>query len=466
MEYRTEHDAMGEVQVPADHVWGAQTERSRQNFKIGEKMPKELVKALVILKKCAALTNYEVGDLDRFKRDAIVDACDEILKGKWDNEFPLVIYQTGSGTQSNMNVNEVIAHIATKKLQDAGSDKVVHPNDDVNQSQSSNDTFPTAMHIAAVQALHNYLYNPLDELMTTFQFKSEKYMHIVKVGRTHLQDAVPLTFGQEMSGWQIMLKRAKTMIQDAEQHLLGLAIGGTAVGTGLNAPKDFGEKCALAIANEVGLPFYSEENKFYALTGRDDMVFAHGAVEALAMDAMKIANDVRMLASGPNAGLGEISIPANEPGSSIMPGKVNPTQCEAVTMVACRVHGNQSTISMAASQGNFELNVFAPVIGATFIESVKLLGQALASFNKHCARGIKPIEEKMNDLVNRSLMLVTALSPVIGHDKAADIANKAFEEHTTLKEAAVALGYLTAEEYDKHVNPKAMTGVPDEEDEL
>lgn len=463
MEFRKEHDALGEVLVPADHKWGAQTERSHKNFKIGERMPMEIIYALAILKKACAKVNFDMGKIDRFKKDAIQETCDEIIKGKWDDEFPLVVYQTGSGTQTNMNGNEVIAHIATQKLHDAGSDKIVHPNDDVNCSQSSNDTFPTAMHIAAVKALHDYLYNPLDELITTFQFRSEKYMHIVKIGRTHLQDAVPLTFGQEMSGWMTLLRRSKSMIKDAEQHLLGLAIGGTAVGTGLNAPKGFGDAAASVVCDQVGLPFYSEENKFYALTGRDSLVFAHGALEALAMDMMKIANDVRMLASGPKAGLGEISIPANEPGSSIMPGKVNPTQCEAVTMVACRVHGNQSVISMAASQGNFELNVFAPVIAATFIESVKLLGQVIDSFNKHCARGIKPIEEKMNELVKRSLMLVTALSPVIGHDNAAKIANKAFEDNITLKEAAVELGFMTAEEYDQYVDPKAMTMVEDDD---
>ena len=459
MEFRKEFDALGEVLVPAEHKWGAQTERSYQNFKIGERMPKEIIYAMAVLKKCAAKVNFDMGKIDRFKKDAIMETCDEIIKGQWDDEFPLVIYQTGSGTQTNMNVNEVVAHIATEKLQAAGSDKVVHPNDDVNCSQSSNDTFPTAMHIAAVRALHDYLYNPLDELITTFQLRSEKYMHVVKIGRTHLQDAVPLTLGQEMSGWMSMLRHCKHMIKAAEQHLLGLAIGGTAVGTGLNAPKGFGEAVSSEISIQMGLPFYSEENKFYALTGRDAMVFAHGALEALAMNAMKIANDVRMLASGPKAGLGEISIPANEPGSSIMPGKVNPTQCEAVTMVTCRVHGNQSVISMGASQGNFELNVFAPLMADAFIESVKLLGQSLYSFNKHCARGIKPIEEKMNELVQRSLMLVTALSPVIGHDRAADIANKAFDENLTLKEAVIALGYLTAEEYDEHVNPRAMTMV-------
>ena len=303
MEFRKEHDALGEVLVPADHKWGAQTERSHKNFKIGERMPMEIIYALAVLKKACAKVNFDMGKIDRFKKDAIQETCDEIIKGKWDDEFPLVVYQTGSGTQTNMNVNEVIAHIATQKLHDAGSDKIIHPNDDVNCSQSSNDTFPTAMHIAAVKALHDYLYNPLDELITTFQFRSEKYMHIVKIGRTHLQDAVPLTFGQEMSGWMTLLRRSKSMIKDAEQHLLGLAIGGTAVGTGLNAPKGFGDAASSAVCDQVGLPFYSEENKFYALTGCDSLVFAHGALEALAMDMMKIANDVRMLASGPKAGL-------------------------------------------------------------------------------------------------------------------------------------------------------------------
>ena len=357
MEYRIEHDSLGEVRVPADHMWGAQTQRSFENFKIGHVMPKEIIRAFAILKKCAAKVNEERGALAPEKGEAIRSACDEILAGKWDGEFPLVVYQTGSGTQSNMNMNEVVAHIANSKLEKAGSSLRVHPNDDVNMSQSSNDTFPTALHVAAVYVLHQYLYGPLDGLIATFEAKSREYMHTVKIGRTHVQDAVPLTFGQEVSGWVEMLKKSRSMIEDGEKYLHELAIGGTAVGTGLNSPKDFGEKVSEAISEETGIPFTSAANKFYALTGRDDMVFTHGALDALGGDCMKFADDIRLLAGGPRAGLGELTIPANEPGSSIMPGKVNPTQCEALTMVACRVHGNQAVMSMASSQGRFELNV-------------------------------------------------------------------------------------------------------------
>lgn len=460
MEYRIEHDSLGEVKVPADHMWGAQTQRSFENFKIGgHAMPKEIIRAFAILKKCAAKVNEEDGKLDPEKGKAIRSACNEILAGQWDGEFPLVVYQTGSGTQSNMNMNEVVAHIANAKLEKAGSDKRVHPNDDVNMSQSSNDTFPTALHVAAVYVLHHYLYGSLDGLIDTFAAKSKEFMHVVKIGRTHVQDAVPLTFGQEISGWLEMLKQARSMIQDAEKYLHPLAIGGTAVGTGLNSPKDFGEKVAKAISEETGMPFTSAPNKFYALTGRDNIVFAHGALDALAGDCMKFADDIRLLAGGPRAGLGEISIPANEPGSSIMPGKVNPTQCEALTMVACRVHGNQTVVSMASSQGRFELNVFAPILAESFIESTRLLGDAIHSFDIHCAQGIKVNEERMAELVEKSLMLVTALSPHIGYEKSAQIAKKAFADNSSLKEAAVALGYVSAEDYDKWVNPREMTNV-------
>ena len=459
MEYRIEHDTLGEVKVPADHMWGAQTQRSFENFKIGEKMPVEIIRAFAVLKKCCALANQAEGKMDAEKAEAIAASCDEILAGKWDGEFPLVVYQTGSGTQSNMNMNEVVAHIANKKLEEKGSDKRIHPNDDVNMSQSSNDTFPTAMHVAAVSVLHQYLYQPLEELIATFQKKSEEYMHIVKIGRTHVQDAVPLTFGQEVSGWTTMLEKSRSMIADAEKYLLGLAIGGTAVGTGLNAPKDFGERVSAEIAKETGLPFVSEGNKFYALTGRDDLVFAHGALEALAMDCMKMADDLRLLAGGPRAGLGELTIPANEPGSSIMPGKVNPTQCEALTMVACRVHGNQATVAMASSQGRFELNVYAPILARSFIESVKLLGQAIHSFNIHCAVGITVNEDRMEELVEKSLMLVTALAPHIGYEKSAKISKKAYADGSSLKEAALALGYVTEEEYDQWVVAKDMCNV-------
>lgn len=460
MEYRIEHDSLGEVKVPANHMWGAQTQRSFENFKIGgHAMPKEIIRAFAILKKCAAKVNEEDGKLDPEKGQAIRSACDEILAGQWDGEFPLVVYQTGSGTQSNMNMNEVVAHIANAKLEKAGSEKRVHPNDDVNMSQSSNDTFPTALHVAAVYVLHHYLYGSLDGLIDTFSAKSKEFMHVVKIGRTHVQDAVPLTFGQEISGWLEMLKQARSMIQDAEKYLHPLAIGGTAVGTGLNSPKDFGEKVAKAISEETGMPFTSAPNKFYALTGRDNIVFAHGALDALAGDCMKFADDIRLLAGGPRAGLGEISIPANEPGSSIMPGKVNPTQCEALTMVACRIHGNQTVVSMASSQGRFELNVFAPILAESFIESTRLLGDAIHSFDIHCAQGIKVNEERMEELVEKSLMLVTALSPHIGYEKSAQIAKKAFADNSSLKEAAVALGYVSAEDYDKWVNPREMTNV-------
>ncbi len=460
MEYRIEHDSLGEVKVPANHMWGAQTQRSFENFKIGNlEMPREIIRAFAILKKSAAAVNMEEGELDPEKAKVIMEACDEILDGKWPNEFPLKIYQTGSGTQSNMNMNEVVAHIANAKLEKAGSSKRVHPNDDVNHGQSSNDTFPTASHVAAVQVLHERLYKQLDELIATLDQKSEDFMHIVKIGRTHCQDAVPLTLGQEISGWAEMLKKSKAMIQQAETHLHGLAIGGTAVGTGLNATKGFGEKVAAAISKETGIDFYSEPNKFYALTGRDDFVFCHGALEALATDAMKMVDDLRLLAAGPRAGLGELSIPANEPGSSIMPGKVNPTQCEAVTMVACRVHGNQACISLASSQGRFELNVYAPIIAHSFIQSVRLLGDVLHSFDIHCAVGIEPNLERINELVNKSLMLVTALSPHIGYEKSATIAKTAFKDKSSLKEAALKLGYVTEEEFDAWVVPKDMTNV-------
>ena len=459
MEYRIEHDTLGEVRVPAERKWGAQTQRSLENFRIGHRMPMEIIYAFAVMKKCAALANAELSGLDEEKKNAICEACDEILVGKWDEEFPLVVYQTGSGTQSNMNLNEVIAHLANEKLAAAGSEKWVHPNDDVNKSQSSNDTFPAAMHIAAVKVLHDELYGPLDELIAVFGRKSEEYMRIVKIGRTHVQDAVPLTFGQEISGWAEMLKKSRAMIRDAEKYLLPLALGGTAVGTGLNAPKGFGRRAAELIAGETGLPFTEEDNKFYALTGRDNFVYIHGALDGLAGDCMKFADDIRLLASGPRSGLGEISIPANEPGSSIMPGKVNPTQCEALTMAACRVHGNQAVISMGSSQGRFELNVYAPVIADAFIESVKLLGEAIHSFTVHCAEGMEPIRERMQELVENSLMLVTALSPHIGYEKAAAISKHAFSAGCSLREAAEALGYVTAEEYDTYVQPEKMTNI-------
>lgn len=460
MSYRIEHDTFGEIKVPAEHMWGAQTQRSFENFKIGkDKMPEEIIRAFAILKKSAAIVNKKSGKLSAEKEVAIKDVCDEIIAGQWKDEFPLVIYQTGSGTQSNMNMNEVIAHIANEKLKEKGIDSSIHPNDDVNMSQSSNDTFPTAMHIAVIEALHHNLYRPLQNLIDTMEKQKQKYMHLVKIGRTHLQDAVPLTFGQEISGWQMMLRKSKQMIEESEKYFLGLAIGGTAVGTGLNSPAGFGKDVAKVIAKETGISFKSEENKFYALTGRDEFVFSHGALEALATDLMKIADDIRLLACGPRAGLGEITLPANEPGSSIMPGKVNPTQCEALTMVTCRVHGNQSTISMASSQGRFELNAYAPIIAHTYIESVHILGDAIQSFNDHCLKGMTANEDRMNELVEKSLMLVTALSPHIGYEKSAEIAKKAFHEGTSLKEAAMALGYVTEKDYDHMVVAKDMTKV-------
>lgn len=459
MEYRIEHDTLGTVKVPADHKWGAQTQRSYENFRIGHRMPIEIIYAFAVMKKACALANRELGTLDSEKADAICEVCDEIAAGTWDEEFPLVVYQTGSGTQSNMNLNEVIAFLANEKLEKTGSAKRVHPNDDVNRSQSSNDTFPAAMHIAAVKALHDYLYTPLDGLIRTFRRKSEQYMAVVKNGRTHVQDAVPLTFGQEISGWTTMLEKCRSMIQDGEKYLLPLALGGTAVGTGLNAPEEFGKKAADYIARETGFSFVEETNKFYALTARDNFVFLHGALEGLAGDCMKFADDIRLLASGPRSGLGEISIPANEPGSSIMPGKVNPTQCEAITMVTCRVHGNQAAISLGSSQGRFELNVYAPVIADAFLESVRLLGESIHSFDVHCAQGITVNEKRMKELVEHSLMLVTSLSPHIGYEKAAAISKKAFNEGTSLRAAAMALGYVSEEEYDRYVDPAKMTNV-------
>lgn len=457
MEFRIEHDTMGEIKVPANQKWGAQTQRSFENFKIGDgKMPREIIRAFAVLKKCAAQVNCELGRLTEEKATVIMEVCDEIRAGKWPNEFPLVVYQTGSGTQSNMNMNEVIAHIANEKLEARGSETRIHPNDDVNRSQSSNDTFPTAMHIAAVEALHEYLYMPMKTLAQTLAQKSEAFADIVKIGRTHLQDATPLTLGQEISAWVAMLEKSMAMIQESEHQLYPLALGGTAVGTGLNAPIGFDTKVAAAIAAETGFPFVTSDNKFHALTSHDEFVYNHGAVEAAAMNAMKIANDVRLLACGPRAGLHEIEIPENEPGSSIMPGKVNPTQCEAVTMVACRVHGNAAVISMAASQGHFQLNVFMPVLIQAYIESVRLLGDALRSFHDHCAIGIKPNKEQIQHNVEQSLMLVTSLAPYIGYEKAAEIAKKAHAEGTSLKASALALGYVTEADYDRYVVPADM----------
>lgn len=454
---RIERDTLGEVKVPKDKWWGAQTQRSLQNFKIGtEKMPREVVRAFTILKEAAAIANHKLGNLEEKKKDMIVKVCRELReKNNWEH-FPLVVWQTGSGTQSNMNMNEVVSYRANELLEEEGSSIRIHPNDDVNRSQSSNDTFPTAMHVAAYLAIHQQLLPALKELKETIEQKQEQFNHIIKIGRTHLQDATPLTLGQEFSGWAYMLKKCEEMIEEAAEHLRYLAIGGTAVGTGLNAHPKFGELVAEEISTITGMKFYSSENKFHSLTSYDEIAHVHGALKALAADLMKIANDVRWLASGPRSGIGEITIPANEPGSSIMPGKVNPTQSEALTMVVAQVLGNDTTIGFAASQGNFELNVFKPVIIYNFLQSVRLLSDGMRSFNEKCMVGVEPNERVIDEYVNNSLMLVTALNPHIGYEKAAEIAKKAYAEETTLKEAALKLGYLTSEQFDEIVDPKKM----------
>ncbi len=457
MSYRIEKDTLGEVKVPADRWWGAQTERSRQNFRIGiEKMPYEVIDSFLVLKKAAAIVNERLGKLPSEKARAIVEAIDEIRNSSSFEHFPLVVWQTGSGTQSNMNVNEVIAYKANEYLVQNGSSVVIHPNDDVNKSQSSNDTFPTAMHIAALLKVEEHLVTSLVKFKTTLAEKVVEFQNVMKIGRTHLQDATPLTLGQEISGWLRMIEKTEHMVKESVEHLRELAIGGTAVGTGINAHPDFGHLVAEEISQITGKTFMTAKNKFHALTSHDELVYVHGSLKALAADLMKIANDVRWLASGPRCGIGEISIPANEPGSSIMPGKVNPTQSEALTMVAVQVMGNDAAISFAASQGNFELNVFKPVIIYNFIQSVTLLGDAIQSFNDKCAVGIEANIPVIEQYLSDSLMLVTALNPYIGYEKAAKIAKKAHEEGTTLKEAAVASGYLTEEQYNDIVNPKKM----------
>ena len=457
MDYRIEHDSMGEIKVPSDRLWGAQTQRSLQNFDIGrgiETMPSEIVRSFGILKKAAAMANRELVPqrMTQEKLDAISKACDEVISLSLLDHFPLVVWQTGSGTQSNMNANEVIAN---RGNQIAGS-KLLHPNDDVNMSQSSNDTFPTAMHIAASTAVEDRLIPAAQVLIETFLRLEEENRGIVKSGRTHLQDATPITFSQEISGWRSSLERDVELLKAAVRPLHELALGGTAVGTGLNAPKSFGDVVAKEVSRLTGKDFVSATNKFHALTSKDELVFAHGAIKALACDMMKIANDVRWLASGPRLGLGEISIPENEPGSSIMPGKVNPTQCEAVTMVAVQVMGNDVAVSMAASQGNFELNVFMPVCIYNFLQSARLLSEAILSFNGHCASGIKANREKMEGNLHNSLMLVTALNPYIGYENAAKVAKKAYAEGISLKESCVALGFLSPEEFDKVFHPEKM----------
>ncbi|PFP30358.1 fumarate hydratase, class II [Bacillus sp. AFS073361] len=456
--YRIEKDTLGEVRVPIEKYWGAQTQRSKENFKIGsEKMPLELICGLVFIKKAAAKVNFQLGKLSENKMKAIQKVCDSILAGDMDEHFPLVVWQTGSGTQSNMNVNEVIANRANEYLKDLGAGhEKIHPNDDVNMSQSSNDTFPTAMHIAAYQKIVEELLPAISELKHTLLQKEKDFSKIIKIGRTHLQDATPLTLGQEISGWRWMLEKCEKMIKEASQYLLDLAIGGTAVGTGINAPPLFGDMVAEQISIFTGYPFRSSENKFHALTSHDEIVHVHGALKALAADLMKIANDVRWLASGPRSGIGELSIPANEPGSSIMPGKVNPTQSEALTMITCQVFGNDAAIAFAASQGNFELNVFKPIIINNLIQSVRLLSDGIRSFNKNCAVGLQANEEILKEHLNRSLMLVTALNPHIGYEKAAEIAKLAFKENGSLKEAAIKLGHLTEEQFSQWVKPENM----------
>ena len=459
MEYRIEHDSMGEVKVPADKYWAAQTERSHENFKIGvgiETMPREITRAFGILKKAAAISNNKLKPqkMTDEKLSYIEKACDEVISGKLNEHFPLVVWQTGSGTQSNMNANEVIANRANEL---AGT-KLCHPNDDINMSQSSNDTFPTAMHIAAVCAIEDKLIPAVSKLITTFRKLEAMHKGITKSGRTHLQDATPIRFSQEISGWRSSLETDILLIEKSLPSLRCLALGGTAVGTGLNAPEGFDVTVAEAVSEITGKKFETAANKFHALTSKDEIVFAHGAVKALACDMMKIANDVRWLASGPRLGLGEITIPENEPGSSIMPGKVNPTQCEAVTMVAVQVMGNDVAVSMAASQGNFELNVFMPVCIYNFLQSVRLLSEAIISFNDNCAVGIRANEKKMHDNLYNSLMLVTALNPYIGYENAAKTAKKAYKDNISLKEACVELGFLTAERFDEVFKPEEMAG--------
>lgn len=462
MEYRIEKDTLGEVKVPADVYWGAQTERSRSNFKIGTpaSMPIEIIHGFAYLKKSAAYTNHELGVLDINKRDLIAQACDEILEGKLDDQFPLVIWQTGSGTQSNMNVNEVIAnraHVLAGNTLGEG-DKTLAPNDDVNKSQSSNDTFPTGMHIAAYKKIVETTIPGVTQLRDALQTKADAFKDVVKIGRTHLMDATPLTLGQEFSGYVSQLDHGLAALKFTLAHLSEVALGGTAVGTGINTPKGYSKRVAEYIAEFTGLPFITAHNKFEALAAHDAIVETHGALKQIAVSLNKIGNDIRMLSSGPRSGIGEIIIPANEPGSSIMPGKVNPTQCEAITMVCAQVMGNDVAISVAGTQGHYELNVFKPVMAANILQSAQLIGDACVSFTVNCVSGIEPNHKRINELVNNSLMLVTALNTKIGYYKAAEIANKAHEEGTTLKESALALGYVTSEEFDAWVKPEEMTG--------
>ncbi len=463
MEYRIEKDTIGEIKVPVDAYWGAQTERSIENFKIARdtnKMPKEIIEAFAYLKKGAALTNEAAGVLPKEKTDLIVKVCDEIIEGKLNNQFPLVVWQTGSGTQSNMNVNEVVAFrgqvINGGKLTD--KERVLHPNDDVNKSQSSNDTFPTAMHIAAYKILTETTLPGLEKLKKTFEQKAKDFAEVVKIGRTHFMDATPLTVGQEISGYAAQLQHGINAIKNSLDHLSELALGGTAVGTGINTPPNYAENVAKNIAKLTGMPFITAKNKFESLAAHDAIVEAHGALKTVAVSLMKIGNDIRMLSSGPRCGIGELNIPANEPGSSIMPGKVNPTQCEALTMVAAQIMGNDVAINVGGSNGQFELNVFKPVMIYNFLHSARLIGDATVSFNDNCAVGLAPNKERIKDNLNNSLMLVTALNTKIGYYKAAEIAQTALKEGKTLKEVAVQTGYLTAEEFDEWVDPAKMVG--------
>ncbi len=457
MDYRIEHDSMGQMQIPADRYWGAQTQRSHQNFPIGvgvETMPREITHAFGILKKAAAQANHMLvpARMTDEKLTHLCQACDEVIAGKLNDHFPLVVWQTGSGTQSNMNANEVIAN----RGNELAGKRLLHPNDDVNMSQSSNDTFPAAMHIAAVLALEECVLPAIEALTSTFRALEDRHRGIIKTGRTHLQDATPIAFSQEISGWRSSLERDAELLRLSLSPLKELALGGTAVGTGLNAPHGFAELVAEKVSELTGRTFRTAPNKFHALTSKDELVFAHGAMKALAADLMKIANDVRWLASGPRCGLGEITIPENEPGSSIMPGKVNPTQCEALTMVSVQVMGNDAAVGIAASQGNFELNVFMPVIAYNFLQSARLLAEAMNSFNQNCAVGIRAREDKMEQNLNRSLMLVTALNPYIGYENAAKTAKKAFRENISLKEACTKLGFLTPERFDEVFHPEQM----------
>ena len=460
MNTRTERDALGPVEVPADRLWGAQTQRSLRNFDIsGELQPRELIRALVQVKRASAVVNHTLGLLDEAKARAIVAAADEVLSGLHAMEFPLVVWQTGSGTQTNMNVNEVLANRASELMGGGRGDaRLVHPNDDVNRSQSSNDAFPTAMHLAALDALTHRLLPALATLRDTLARKAQDFAGIVKIGRTHLQDATPLTLGQEFSGYVAQLTHGEAHVRAALPHLCELALGGTAVGTGLNAPKGYAVAVAAELARSTGLPLVTAPNKFEALASVDALVHAHGALKTLAASLNKIANDVRWLASGPRSGIGELSLPENEPGSSIMPGKVNPTQCEALTMLAAQVMGNDVAINIGGASGNFELNVFRPMVAHNFLQSVRLLADGMRSFNDHCAAGIEPHRERIAELVDRSLMLVTALNPHIGYDKAAAIAKKAHHDGTSLREAALATGYVTAAQFDEWVQPGRMTG--------